>query len=130
MHIHLFLGRYFVSPRWFSQVCMVLRCLYGNKVYILKGFLPSFSRTKDCLILITTMTTKTMKKCGNCQLDIRRRSNFAKILVRLCFHVAPLVLILFTSMRKANLSGHKKEIQNYFCLLKRSLIRGEMIENM
>ena len=44
--------------------------------------------------------------------------------------VAPLVLILRTSVRKANLFDYILEIQNIFVLLNSSSIRGVMIQNI
>ena len=44
--------------------------------------------------------------------------------------VAPLVLILRTSVRKANLFSYILENQNIFVLLNSSSIRGDMIQNI
>ena len=44
--------------------------------------------------------------------------------------VAPLVLILRTRVRKANLFGYISQIQNIFVLFNSSSIRGVMIKNI
>ena len=48
--------------------------------------------------------------------------------LRLCDSVAPLVLILCTSVRKTNLFGYISRLQNNFVLFNISLIRGVMIK--
>ena len=50
------------------------------------------------------------------------------LLLRLCDPVAPLVLILRTSVRKANLFGFISQIQNIFVLFNSSPIREVMIK--
>ena len=49
------------------------------------------------------------------------------LLLRLCDPIAPLVLILRTSVRKANLFGYISQIQNIF-FFNSSSIKGVMIK--
>ena len=52
------------------------------------------------------------------------------LLLRLCDSVAPLVLILRTSVRKANLFGYISRLKNIFVLFNSPSIRGVMIKNI
>ena len=72
----------------------------------------------------------TVSILQHCKLTRRRRSNSIDFTVRLCDPVAPLVLILRISVRKANLYGYISQIQNIFVLFNSSAIRGIMINNI
>ena len=65
----------------------------------------------------------------HCKLTRRRRSNSIDFTVTtLRDSVVPLVLILHTSVRKANLFSYISRLQNSFVLFKSSSQKGVMIE--
>ena len=72
----------------------------------------------------------TVSILQHCKLTRRRRSNSIDFTVRLCDPVAPLVLILRTSVRQANLFGYITRIKNIFVLFNSSAISVIMKNNI
>ena len=101
------------------------KAIFYKTFQIIEFFLPLLQKTrqlwKDALFFKTGHFKLTMGGEGKIQFTL---------LLRLCDSVAPLVLILRNSVRKANLSGYISRIQNIFVLLNSSLIRGVMINNI